>query len=292
MVAVSGGVDSVALLHMLAANVGQDNKTRSCKYIVAHFDHGIRPDASLDRQLVQALAKAYGLQFVYDEGNLGADASEAAARAARYAFLERVRAAAKARAIITAHHQDDMLETAVINLLRGTHRRGVSALRERPGRVRPLLGVTKAQLVAYARAQGLSWREDSTNHDTRYARNRIRHTVLAGASAADKAALLTHVHTLRQLNDNIDTLLLNYLHQQPAHDRLDRQAFIGLPHTVAREVMAAWLREHKVGVFDRKTLERLVVAGKTFKPAQRTNVVNGWYVQVKKDHLALVRGDR
>jgi tRNA(Ile)-lysidine synthase len=85
VVAVSGGVDSVALLHMLAGRPG-------LKLTVAHFDHGIRPDSAEDRRHVQALAKELGLPFVYHVGELGPDASEAhSSGEARYAFLHRVR---------------------------------------------------------------------------------------------------------------------------------------------------------------------------------------------------------
>ncbi|QQS18837.1 hypothetical protein IPL68_02130 [Candidatus Saccharibacteria bacterium] len=87
---------------------------------MAHFDHGIRPDSVEDRKLVQKLAKQYGLPFVYDRAELGAGASEAVAREARYAFLSRVKEAVGADAIITAHHEDDVLETIIINWLRGT----------------------------------------------------------------------------------------------------------------------------------------------------------------------------
>src|SRR5665213_799396 len=124
VVAVSGGVDSISLLHILQAQPG-------VRLIVAHFDHGIREDSVEDRRLVQNVAREYRLPFVYDAGNLGVDTSEAAARQARYRFLRRVQQASGARAIVTAHHQDDLLETAILNLLRGTGRKGLTALSNR-----------------------------------------------------------------------------------------------------------------------------------------------------------------
>src|SRR5580704_3560158 len=104
VVAVSGGVDSVVLLHRLQKQPG-------LRLVVAHFDHGMREDSAEDRRFVKALAQAYGAPFVYDEGHLGSGTSEAEAREARYNFLRRVQAASDAQAIVTAHHQDDLLET-------------------------------------------------------------------------------------------------------------------------------------------------------------------------------------
>ena len=167
IVAVSGGVDSIVLLDILK------NQT-DLNLIVAHFDHGVRTDSELDRQFVEKLSKKINLPFVYESAQLGSAASEEAARSARYAFLERARQAYQARAIVTAHHQDDVLETAIINLLRGTNRRGLSSLTSRPQLARPLLHVSKRDLKAYAQEQGLVWREDSTNSDDSYLRNYVR----------------------------------------------------------------------------------------------------------------------
>src|SRR5437870_1107332 len=104
-------------------------KKPNVKLIVAHFDHGMRPDSEKDRQFVQVVTEKYGLPFVFSEGRLGPKASEATARTARYKFLEKTKKAEGAKTIITAHHQDDVLETAIINLLRGTGRRGLTALK-------------------------------------------------------------------------------------------------------------------------------------------------------------------
>jgi tRNA(Ile)-lysidine synthetase-like protein len=98
VVAVSGGVDSVALLDILRQQTGLE-------LIVAHFDHGIRKDSCQDRLLVEQLAKRYGLTFVYEEAKLGPRTSEETARRARYAFLNKVMREHQAVAIVTAHHQ-------------------------------------------------------------------------------------------------------------------------------------------------------------------------------------------
>lgn len=265
VVAVSGGVDSVVLLDVLA-------KMPNITVVIAHYDHGIRDDALLDRQYVARLAKQYGVGFVYDTGKLGAQASEALAREKRYAFLHKVRVATGARGIITAHHQDDVIETALLNMLRGTHRKGLSSLRSRDGLYRPLLHTPKQQLIAYARANGLVWREDSTNADTRYKRNYVRHTLVPKMDAAQRKQLLQYIRQMYRYNEEIDELLHMYMRHQPSINRLWRQSFIQLPHIVSSEVMAAWLRQNNIGQIDRRLIDRLVIAAKTYRTGQRATV--------------------
>src|SRR4051812_31887046 len=105
ILAVSGGVDSMVLLDLLARKPG-------IELVVAHFDHGIRPDSKKDEVLVRKAAASYGVAFEPGQGNLGPAASEATARQARYHFLDEVLTKHQALKIITAHHQDDAIETA------------------------------------------------------------------------------------------------------------------------------------------------------------------------------------
>lgn len=284
VVAVSGGVDSMVLLDLLKAH-------SDLKLIVAHYDHGIRHDSDVDRKLVQDAAKQHGLNFVYDEGNLG-DVSEAAARKARYDFLHRVRQASGARAIITAHHQDDLLETAIMNLLRGTGRKGLTSLKSTDVIKRPLINMTKQQLIDYAKQNDLNWREDITNQDTKYQRNYIRHNIIPKLSATHRQMLLGIINSLHDVNQEIDSHLTAQLHIQPAINKLDRHWFIMLPHNVAREVMATWLRRHKVKDITTKMLERLIIAAKTLKPGQKVDIDKQHILEIKGQLLALSGRER
>lgn len=285
VVAVSGGVDSMVLLDLLRQQPG-------LKLIVAHFDHGIRHDSKIDRELVQLTAKQYGLPFVYHEGQLGSETSEDIARKARYAFLGTVQKASNARAIITAHHHDDALETAILNLMRGTGRKGLSSLHTNHNIHRPLLHTHKKILKQYADDQGLVWREDVTNQDTRYTRNYIRSVILPQFSDEQRQRLAEIITSTAAVNRELDTQLLHYLHLQPATNTLDRRAFVLLPHGVAREVLASWLRAHDIRNFDQKTLERLVVAAKTLGPGSATDITKGHTIKISKNNLALQRPDR
>lgn len=285
VVAVSGGVDSMALLDVVRRQSG-------LKLIVAHFDHGIRHDSKYDRELVQNTAREHKLPFVYHEGQLGPGASEDRARKARYEFLHTVRTASGARAIITAHHHDDALETAIINMLRGTGRKGLSSLQSKATIHRPLLHIEKQAIRDYAKDQGLIWREDSTNEDVRYLRNYVRHRILTQFSLADRQKLKGIISRTAEVNQELDTQLMNYLHVQQTANTLDRQTFLRLPHSVSREVMAAWLRKHGIRDFDQKALERLVIAAKTLAPGKTADILRGNTLCVTKGSLALKPPDR
>lgn len=295
VVAVSGGVDSVVLLHLLTHRITPTTyhlPPTTYQFVVAHFDHGIRDDSAEDRKLVQALAEKYGLAFEYAEGKLGPRASEAAARQARYGFLHAVRQEHGAQAIITAHHQDDVLETAILNLLRGTGRRGLSSLKSTDMVKRPLLHVPKKELLRYASREGLKWREDSTNTDERYLRNYIRKNILPRFASAEREVLLGIIDRAADLNGQIGGEVANYLHLQPAASTLDRHWFITLPHAVAREVMAEWLLANTTAELSKKLLERLTVAAKTGRSGSRVDVDAGHWLHIFPDKLALERRER
>jgi len=164
VVAVSGGVDSVALLDMLA-------KANTHELVVAHFDHGIREDSGEDAAFVAKLASTYNVRFETKREELGKGASEELARSRRYAFLREVAGKHQAT-IVTAHHAGDIVETVAINLTRGTGWRGLAVLDSDV--FRPLLHLTKTDITTYAADHNLSWHEDSTNSSDAYLRNRIR----------------------------------------------------------------------------------------------------------------------
>lgn len=285
VVAVSGGVDSVVLLNILASKKGFG-------LTVAHFDHGIRDDSSLDRKLVGELADNLKLPFVYEEGELGPGASEAIARKARYEFLESVRHAAGAEGLITGHHQDDLIETAIINILRGTGRKGLAPMLNSSRANRPLLHIPKRQIIEYAKSQGLAWIEDSTNLDTSYTRNYVRHKILSRFSNDQRQQLLQYIMVANELNQEIDTQLATYLRSGPSVNQIDRESFVMLPHIVAREVLAAWLRDQGLRDFDGKLLERLVIVAKTAPAGKYADVNSRLVMHISNDKLALMGRDR
>jgi len=223
VLAVSGGVDSVVLLDILS---NQPN----LELIVAHFDHGIRDDSSHDAELVKGLAEKYGLKFESKREELGKDASEDIARNRRYDFLRKLAKKYDAK-LITAHHADDVIESIVINLYRGTGWRGLAVLDSDV--VRPLTVATKQEILDYAVNNGLEWREDSTNLSHKYLRNRIRGKVKKLDNNA-KTQLLEIWNRQKNLKKMINEEVGRFV-----DDRLTygRYFFINIDETVAIECL-------------------------------------------------------
>lgn len=263
VVAVSGGIDSVVLLDILA-------KEKKHQLVVAHFDHGIRDDSELDSVFVRDLAKKYGYVFESDRVELGSEASEALAREYRYNFLKKVQKKYEAKAIITAHHQDDLIETCFINIVRGTGRRGLTSLSSSNEIVRPLLGYPKEDLLNYASVNNLQWREDITNQDLKFLRNKLRNQYVLKMNQDQKEAILGIIKRAQVINHAIDQQLDLLLKKGMHKDQLvlSRSWFVKLPHSIGKEIIAKIVRKMKIQNIDKKTLDRLVVYSKTMKPGK------------------------
>ncbi len=177
LVAVSGGADSMALVEALR------NTTPSIA--VAHFDHRLRDDSARDAEHVAEYAREHGLEFVLGSGDVARRARserssiEVAARDARYEFLSDAARNLDARCVATAHTRSDQVETILMRILRGTGRVGVCGIPARRGPFdRPLLDVTGNQTRDYCRARNVAFRDDPTNRDLRFVRNRVRLEIL------------------------------------------------------------------------------------------------------------------
>jgi tRNA(Ile)-lysidine synthetase-like protein len=276
VLAVSGGVDSVVLLELLS-------KINGIELAVAHFDHGIRKNSIADRIFVEELSMKYNLPFYFEEGKLGPDASEADARNARYSFLSKVKNKFNAVAIITAHHQDDVIETAIINMLRGTKAKGLSALKSTDELIRPLLDVSKQKIIAYAKSHNLEWQEDESNEDQKYLRNYVRHTIAKKMTEQQREELLSIIKSTSLISDETAGIIKNIL---PINKQIKRAEFINLPHSVAGEFLAGWIKSEGLMV-DKKTIERLVVALKTVKSGAKLNINKNCWFLLSNDTIKL-----
>lgn len=259
--AISGGVDSVVLLDMLAQTAHT--------VVVAHVDHGIRDDSADDARFVRQLAARYG--YVYQEKrlHLGAEASEEKAREERYAFLYILAKKYKAD-IITAHHGDDLAETVAINLHRGTGWRGLAVL-AREGIERPLLAYSKQDLYGYAMKHHLEWVEDKTNRDKRYLRNRIRANLMV--NMPDKVR-----QQLKVLRDRQVTLTKEVAAEEQAlvrHNDSLRHFLTQVDHAAAVDILGTLITQETGLRPTRPQLERALIAVKTAKAGTMYQVGSG-----------------
>ena len=199
LIAVSGGVDSVVLLEMLAKK--HEN------ILVAHFDHGIREDSKEDAIFVRQLAVKYGVKFFTKREELGANASEEKARRARYKFLRELSEKQNAT-IVTAHHLDDVVETIIINMVRGTGWRGLAVLNAEDI-YRPLINFKKQEIINYAKQNNLKWREDSTNSLNVYMRNIVRHKIVLNNEQKNELQILhqEQIRLAKEIKSEVTSLL-------------------------------------------------------------------------------------
>jgi tRNA(Ile)-lysidine synthase len=212
-VAVSGGADSVALLHLLLELRAELGIVLS----VAHVNHKLRGDESdEDERFVAELARQHGLDLYVCDGPVDASRRsesgsgiEAAARELRYGFFRQLARAGRAAKIATAHTLDDQAETVLLRIFRGTGIRGLSGIHprivfEEQGRafgevVRPLLGFRRAALTEFLRECGQAWREDSSNRDIAFLRNRVRHRLLPLVAREFGEAAIEHMGELAEI---------------------------------------------------------------------------------------------
>lgn len=209
--AVSGGRDSMALLHWLRAV----SERGGFRVAAAHFNHQLRPTAGRDEQFVRDWCRMQDIPLTCGRGDVRSFAREAgtsledAARTLRYRFLEETAGQLGADRIATAHHQEDNAETVLLHLLRGCALQGLCGIRPMRGQiVRPLLETSRQEINAYVAFNHIPYMEDETNRDTAYARNRLRLEIMplleevfpgcAGRIAGTGALLREEEEYLRQ----------------------------------------------------------------------------------------------
>ena len=205
--ALSGGADSMCLLHWLTCRPGVTVRA-------AHFDHHLRgAESDADARFVREQCAALGVALTVDGADVAAAAKEAGtgieetARALRYAFLQATAARLGCDVIATAHNADDNAETLLLHLARGTGLQGLTGIPpRRDNLVRPLLTTSRAEILAYLERRGLPHREDSSNTDERYARNKIRAQVMPVLRALNPRFLDSSAAAIRSLRSDNDYL--------------------------------------------------------------------------------------
>jgi tRNA(Ile)-lysidine synthase len=279
--AVSGGVDSCVMLHKLV---------KHHDVVVAHVDHALRTDSAADARFVTGLAESYGCDFKSTVIKLS-DKSEATARLARWDFLKQVKADQKAEYVYTAHHQDDVLETIIINLLRGGERLGLTALKETADIKRPLLAMTKSQIYDYALENRLEWVEDKSNFSDQYLRNRIRRHLTPKLNE-NRGKLLKLYTNLMAINTKIEPVLERLIYSltslSPGTCRLDRNQFNRLDYHLQREVAAKIIYDlSATPPKDSLEVERAAMAAKTALAGSMVELRKNLICNVQKDFILI-----
>ncbi len=258
VVLLSGGRDSVCLL---------DCAARAAPAVVAlHVDHGLRPGAGEDAERCAALCARLGVELVVERPRRPAAASgnvHAWARDARLGAAARLAAARGAR-VATGHTASDQAETVLYRLAASPGRRALLGMRPDeaaptgpPARlVRPLLGVTRAQTAAHCRARGLPWSEDPSNADERFARARVRATLVPALREVHPAAEANVVRTAELLRDEAEVLDAVVADALAGADRIALARLAALPRAVARLVLRR-LAEDATGALCARAAARL-----------------------------------
>ena len=246
--AVSGGADSMCLLHWL-------HSQQDLELFAAHFEHGIRGEESLrDAAFVETFCRQRGILCVTEHGDVPALAREKglgleeAARELRYAFLERTAGDLQCDWILTAHNADDNAETVLLNLCRGAGIAGLSGIPpERGWILRPLLGCTREEIEAYLRDNGVPHVEDSSNDSPAFSRNRIRQQVMPVLRTLNprvSEAVLRSSRLLRQDGDCLDQLAEDYLQSQKDGDSLVLSELLRLHPALRSRVLRLFCGEN------------------------------------------------
>lgn len=282
VVAVSGGVDSMALLDIL-------RRQRGIELVAAHVNHGIRPDAGEDEKLVHHYAMSHNMKFVSKRLSLGSNASEEVARKARYEFLRHCRTRFKADFIVTAQHQDDLLETAIINLLRGTGWRGLAPFVATKDVLRPLVDCRKNELIDYAKKHKVLWREDVTNQDPRYLRNYVRNDLLPRLEASDskfRDKLLRLVRKQQELRRTIESELDQLLTSSSKdQSSIDRHTLIMLPADLGYELLQQAFRHYTGTSLTRQLAEAALLFAKAARAGKTMSLGTNRKLRVTPRHL-------
>lgn len=280
--AVSGGRDSMCLLHYLHAL----SRRMDFRVAAAHLNHGMRPTAQRDEDLVRRFCEERNIPFfvgyekVYDrarEWDLGV---EETGRRLRYDFLGRTADEIGAGRIATAHHMGDQAETVLLNLLRGTGAEGLGGIPPVRGRlVRPLLNTPRAEIEAYVAENGIACVEDETNTDLAYARNRLRLVIwpelekINGAAAENVARAAAIV---RRESAYLDELASPYLPSDEA--RIGCRELLAAPEALRPRILRLLLDRLGCGKKDfgqthLAALERLARTGGTLDLPGRVHAV-------------------
>lgn len=291
MLAVSGGLDSVVMTHLFAQN--------SYRFAVAHVNFGLRgAESDGDERWVAVLARDYEVPYFtqrFVTSDYAANqkiSTQMAARRLRYAWFEEIRQQQGYARIATAHHQDDQLETTLLNLCQGTGVAGLRGMLARRGHlVRPLLFARRSQIALYAQEHALTWREDRSNASTKYRRNFIRHLVIPRLEEINPKLRSTYQLTQERLlaTEQLLAEAVKQVEKQCRHDtknevRLDKAILYQHPQLplVLSEILRPFGFSYVQSRDVADSIKRNVTPGKTFCSTDYQLLIDRQYLILSK----------
>ena len=242
VLAVSGGPDSMALLNLTI----ELKKKKNLKLICAHINHNLRKESFEEEKMVKDFCAnndvifEYMLIENYDKDNFHNDA-----RNKRYAFFDSLVKKYHAKYLFTAHHADDLMETILMRMVRGSTLKGYAGFRKEDKRldytiVRPLINVTKEDIISYLKSENITFAIDNSNLKDKYTRNRFRHHVIPLLKAEDKNVHLKFKHfsdTLFMYEDYVNKVCIEKYHEVYINNCLDINKFNNLEHLIKEKII-------------------------------------------------------
>lgn len=274
ILAVSGGVDSMALLAMY----------KQADIVVAHIDHGTRKSSAKDADFVRQKCQELGVKFYETKLELGEGVSEELARKKRYEFLKTIQEK-EGGTLCTAHHLDDVLESIAINLIRGTGWRGLTPFYG-DELVRPFIisRMWKRNVLKFAGEHEVCFRQDPTNHEAAYLRNRVREKMVV----LDERARVDIVNLFEKQNElrgKIEKLVTELAKQTVVGKNFHKkELFLVTDEKVALEVLREICLMHGYSL-TRKQLGDFLLAIKTYAPHKKFNLPKNHFVTILKNYI-------
>lgn len=312
LLAISGGLDSMVMLDVLLKLNKQLSDEDKKELIVAHFNHHLREESDKDAQLVKEFAQANDLTYFISHWDQPAKTNvEANARDARYQFFGDVMVNTNCDTLITAHHLNDLGETVLMRLIRGTSLRGARGIRSNYQRIlttstkyaksirvlRPLISIKKEELYLYAKEYSIPYNEDQTNFDLTFMRNRMRHQIIPALEKENPQFLANLMLLSDQLEASYDAHYEQYLKAEPellmqlSGERwlLYIPKFLELSKDLIQVYLAIFLEErliHQIQSYNKaavKQLEQLIK--QTDAPNMKINIANNWVAIREYDYI-------
>ncbi len=301
--AVSGGPDSVALLHILKKLA----PVQGIKLLAAHLNHQLRDEADEEEEFVRSLCREWQIPFYCKTLDVKKAAAaqkkglEEAARDCRYQYFDELKHEIQAHCVATAHHRDDQAETILLHFLRGSGIKGLRGILPANGYlVRPLLGVNRAAIETYLEENSLSYRIDRSNYDLRFMRNRMRHELIPYLQKEFNPRIVDNLdrlgsiareeHEAMEIETNIlmASAVLSYDKEQVV---IDSRFFGTLHPAFQRRIILSVLGRLK-GDYGWSALDVQLIMDLQHKPGSAKKIKLRKSIWVRKTYDQLIIGDR